>query len=157
MARQNEELISHLSGEISAIVESERMELVDLEFKRERGGWILRVYIDKQGGVNLDDCARVSGRVSMMLDIEDSIPYSFNLEVSSPGLDRPIKKLKDFARFDGRLARIRLSHETAGRKKFLGRLAGVEGELILLKDESEGRIHRLPFESIASARLEIEL
>ena len=157
MAQQNEELISHLAGEIEAIVESERMELVDLEFKRERGGWILRVYIDKQRGVNLDDCARVSGRISMMLDIEDLIPYSFNLEVSSPGLDRPLKKLGDFTRFDGKLARIRLKPETAGRKKFLGRLAGVEDEDILLKDENEGQIHRLSFDSIASARLEIEL
>jgi len=156
MAQLGKEGMQRLHREVERIVDREGMQLVDLEFKRE-GDWVLRIYIDKDGGVNLDDCALISGQVGMMLDVEEMITGSYNLEVSSPGIERPLKKLEDYRRFEGRLARVRLKPDVQGRKKFRGRLAGIEGEDVLLDDEVEGRTHRLSLGLIYSARLEVEM
>ena len=83
------------------VVEELGMELVDVEFVKEGGRWMLRVYIDKPGGIGLDDCERVSQSLDTMLDEKDPIPQTFYLEVSSPGIERPLKKLRDFQRFCG--------------------------------------------------------
>src|SRR6476659_9969093 len=91
------------------VVAGQGYELVDLEFKNEPqvGGWVLRVFIDKPDGVSLDDCAAVSRELSAVLDVEDAIPIAYSLEVSSPGLNRPLKKAADFERFVGKKAKIR--------------------------------------------------
>lgn len=157
MAALSPETMEVLRREIERIATHEGMELVDLEFKRERGNWTLRVFIDRVGGVRLGDCAEISEQVGLMLDVEDLIPSSYTLEVSSPGLDRVLKKPRDFERFIGRLVRIKLKADTSGRKKFLGRLEGLDGGDVIINDESENREHRLPMDRIQSARLEIEL
>ena len=143
--------------EIDKIVRYEGMELVDLEYKPEKGGWVLRLYIDRDGGVSLGDCEEISKQVGMMLDVEDIIPHSYTLEVSSPGLDRRLRRREDFVRFAGKLVRIKLRPDHTGRKKYRGRLAGLDGDDVLLDDPFEGCSHRIPLDDIASARLEIEL
>ncbi len=136
------------------VVESLGMELVDVEYVKEGGRRILRVYIDKPGGVSHEDCEVVSKRLDVLLDREDPIPQSYYLEVSSPGIERPLKKMRDFQRFTGHMVRVTTFAALEGRKKFTGRLAGVEeGTLVL---EQKGNTITIPMDRIASARLHVE-
>jgi len=107
------------------------------------------------GGMTVDDCAQISRAVSAVLDVEDPIPQAYQLEVSSPGLDRPLVKINDFERFKGFAARVELGRPLDGRKRFRGRLKGVEGEQVLLADEEAkaDEVIRLPYPEIASAKL----
>lgn len=137
------------------ITAAEGMELVDLEYRREQGGWVVRLYIDKPGGVRLDDCQEVSGQFGARLDVEDLIPHRYRLEVSSPGLDRVLRKPADFERFAGRAVRIETDPPVDGRRRFRGRLEGVrEGRVLLTTDE--GKQIDLAIGQIARARLQIE-
>lgn len=129
------------------------LELVDVEFRREANGWILRLYIDKPGGVVLGDCQRVSEELSDLLDIEDLISHPYTLEVSSPGLYRPLHLESDFLRFVGQRARISTSSAVAGQRRFLGILRGYEEERILLERE-DGTIALIPFALIVKSRLD---
>jgi ribosome maturation factor RimP len=132
------------------------MELVHLEMKREPGGLLLRLYIDKEGGVTLDDCAHVSRQLSAQLDIEDPIEGRYTLEVSSPGLDRPLVSEGDFTRFTGRRIRLSTRLPLEGRRNFLGRLDGlVEGSIRMTLEE--GHQVSIPRDQVAKARLEIEI
>lgn len=134
---------------IEPIVTGLGYEFVGVEF--DPGARVLRVYIDHEAGILLDDCSRVSYQVSGMLDVEDPIPGRYQLEISSPGLDRPLLRRTDFQRFGGRLARLQLRLPIDHRRRFKGRLAGVDGETVLVEDES-GTI-RIPFQLIEKARL----
>lgn len=132
------------------------MEIVDVQYLSEHGRRILRVYIDKTNGITVDDCADMSKALSDALDAEDPIPDSYNLEVSSPGLDRPLVKEKDFLRFVGRKANIRTKSPVDGRKNFKATLNGFEDGSVIVVD-SEGKLWRIPLSIIDRARLEIEL
>lgn len=137
------------------------MELVDLEYTRQGRAMVLRLFIDKEGGVTLDDCAGVSRELSEVLDVEDIIPDHYTLEVSSPGLDRPLKKVADYEKYKGRLVKIRTFEplpDDAGnkRKTFLGELKGLENGIVLLKLK-EGQGAAIPFEKIAKANLDFEI
>ena len=101
-------------------------DLVDVEYRREPAGWTLRLFIDKSGGVNLSDCQRVSEEFGTILEVEDPIPNRFNLEVSSPGLDRPLKRGRDFHDALNRRVRITTREPLAGQKNFTGRLVWIE-------------------------------
>jgi ribosome maturation factor RimP len=124
-------------------------ELVAVEFDAHQR--TLRVYIDCDRGVLVDDCSKVSHQLSGLLDVEDPIPGNYHLEVSSPGLDRPLCTPAHFERFKGALARIQLTGPIDGRRRFKARLLGVEGDKVLLLD-GEIRLD-IPFESIDRARL----
>lgn len=142
------------------IVDALGLELVDLEFKKAGRSHLLCLYIDKPGGVTLDDCAEVSRELSLILDVEDIIAGRYTLEVSSPGLERPLKRRDDFVRFSGRLVQIKtaeLFQDEQGnkRKTFLGTLKGVEGDLVVLHLK-EGQLARIPFDKIAKANLAFE-
>lgn len=128
------------------------LEVVDVQFLKEGGQRILRVLIDREGGISLDDCEALSRALGEDLDQADPIPYSYCLEVSSPGIERPLKKEQDFRRFAGRQINCRLYSPLQGRKNFSGVLLGLEGQEILLESES-GAVIRLPLSSVASARL----
>ena len=141
---------------ILPIVEQEQFEIVDVEFKVERGRWVLRVYIDKPGGVTIDDCADVSHKIEDVIEVKGVVPHRYVLEVSSPGLDRPLKGEGDFERFSGRRARIRTMESMEGRRNFTGRILGCSEGIVELED-SEGRVQRLPIVKIEKARLEIEV
>ncbi len=144
-----------VAATVSALAEplcrDEGLELVYVQFRRESSGRILRLYIDKTGGVSLDDCTRVSRQLSDILDVnlEDLGPY--HLEVSSPGADRPLGKPEDFERFQGHKASIRTLQPINGRKNFKGRLNGITADGVCLAcDQGEAVI---PFAKISIARL----
>jgi len=136
------------------LVEAEGMELVDVEYLRDRGRWLLRLTIDKSGGVTLDDCQTVSRQVERVLDVEDPIDAPYSLEVSSPGIERPLKKLADFERFAGRKAEVRTQRAIGEppRKNYKGRLLGL-GESRTVRIEVDGTIFEVPFDEIAKANL----
>lgn len=137
------------------IATSEGMELVDLEYRREGSGQVVRLFIDKPGGVNLQDCQEISGQVGAQLEVEDLVPASYTLQVSSPGLDRRLNGEPDFIRFAGRQARITTYQPVQGRRKFLGRIEGFVKGKVVLQIEDHGTVE-IPLEDIAGARLEIE-
>lgn len=142
------------------LLASKGLELVDLEFRREGRTMILRLFIDKQGGVNLDDCAEVSREFSEILDVEDVIPGHYSLEVSSPGLNRPLKKEADYERYQGRLVKIRTFEPVADqqgnlRKTFLGTLLGLADGIVSIHLQ-EGQTAMIPLTKVAKANLEFE-
>lgn len=138
------------------VVEEQGMELVDVVFRREARGWVLRLFLDKPGGVTLDDCREVSEQLSDLLDVEGVIDHPFTLEVSSPGLDRVLKTPQDFMRFAGRLARIQTAAPISGQRRFHGRLEGCRDGMVILR-QAQGPTLLIPVEAIARARLEVEL
>ena len=136
------------------------LELAEVEYKQEGGRMVLRLYIDRDGGVTLDDCAAVSRELAEILDVEDFLHGRYNLEVSSPGLNRPLKKPSDYERFTGRLVKIRTfellaDDEGYKRKTFIGELLGLTGGVVRLK-LSEGQTAGIPLEKVAKANLEFE-
>jgi len=132
------------------------MELVHLESHRQPGGWALRLFIDKEGGVSLDDCARVSRQLSAQLDLDNPIDHPYTLEVSSPGLDRALYTERDYEKFSGRRIRLTTYAPIAGRRNFQGRLDGLaEGAVLLTLDE--GQALRIPKDQVAKARLELDI
>ncbi len=126
-------------------------DLVAAELTGDGHRTILRVYIDVPGGVNVDDCEEVSHQVSAILDIEDPIPGKYTLEVSSPGLDRPLVKREDFERFAKEDVKIQTREPVLGRRNFTGRLQGIEGERIIVEVDKE--MYELEFAGIERARL----
>lgn len=142
---------------VERVTARENIELVHVELSGGRNP-ILRIFIDKPGGVTIDDCAHVSERVSLILDVEDPIPGQYMLEVASPGLDRGLYKESDYERFAGLLAHVRLSEAINGQRNFHGKLIGLdrEGETAAILEEASGTIRRLPLTKIVKANVEIE-
>ena len=136
------------------------MELVELEYKSEGRELVLRLFIDKEGGVTLDDCASVSRELAEILEVEDFIEGNYRLEVSSPGLDRPLKKPADYEKYKGKLIKVRTFEalpDEAGnkRKTFLGELKGLEnGQVLVVLKEGQNAV--IPLDKIAKANLEFE-
>lgn len=124
---------------VEAMLEQESAELVDLRFAKEGPKWVLRVYVDKQGGVTLDDCAYFSDRIGSLLDAENAIDRAYVLEVSSPGLDRVIKKPKDYQRFAGKSVKIRLKVPENGQRNFHCKLSGFEDDKVIVDDNGTRR------------------
>lgn len=148
-AQKIKELVSELSA---PLIEEMNLELVDVELVRERGQLVLRVLIDHPGGVSLAHCERLNRYLSDELDRVDPIEQSYTLEVSSAGLERPLKKAQDYVRFAGREASIRLYSPVNGQKKYKGILRGLEENYVLLEDEKK-QVHKLPFDLVAKANL----
>jgi ribosome maturation factor RimP len=141
----------NLTETIRRSVEPLGFELVGVEYMALGSRHVLRIYIDHAEGIDVDDCARVSHQVSGVLDVEDPIPGEYDLEVSSPGLDRPLFTEEHFARFAGADVNIRLHAKLQGRRRFGGRLLGVEDGEVLV--EVDGETFRLPLANIEQARL----
>lgn len=136
---------------IQPAVQALGYELVGIEHLSQGRHSLLRIYIDSEDGITLDDCERVSHQVSGLLDVEDAIHGHYNLEVSSPGLDRPLFSEEQFQRFSGKEAKVRLSVPMDGRKNFTGVIRGVsDGKVILEVDQ---QTVELPFDSIEKANL----
>ncbi|MCW0233690.1 MAG: ribosome maturation factor RimP [Ferrovibrio sp.] len=121
--------------------------VLQIMFERDTGG------APHDGGITVDDCAEASRAVSAVLDVEDPISGAYRLEVSSPGLDRPLTKAADFERFKGFAAKVELGRPLEGRKRFQGRIGGLAGDAVVLRDEEKGAEARLPVAEIASAKL----
>lgn len=130
------------------------LELVEVQFRREQHGWVLRVFIDADEGVTLEHCSRVSRELGDFLDVEDLIEHKYHLEVSSPGLERKLFKTDDFERFCGRKAKIKLQQEQDGQKTFVGEITGVKGDKIILTLE-DGNTLEFTFAMLSTARLAI--
>lgn len=141
---------------VSPILVRQGVELVEVRYLREQGSWVLRIFIDKPGGVSLDDCVRVSRSVEDVLDVEDMIPHRYRLEVSSPGLDRVLKTESDFQRFSGRRVRIQTLRPLQGRKNFKGRILSCDQGVVAIED-AQGSVFRIPLAWVAKSRLEIDL
>jgi ribosome maturation factor RimP len=131
-------------------------ELVDVELKRAGGGQFVRLYVDKLGGIGLDELQSVSEEVSAILDAEDPIAGPYTLEVSSPGLDRPLKSEADYRRFTGRLARLSSYEPVEGRRHWTGRIVSCAEGVVTLGLEQENVTVRIPFGKLSHGRLEIE-
>lgn len=144
------------------VAEGYGLEIFDVQFRREASGMVLRVQIDRPGpaasaeeSVSVADCSHVSRDLSALLDVEDFIPGAYTLEVSSPGLDRPLRSRADYERFAGRYAKLVLREAVDGQTFFRGRLAGVDADATLLDGEG-GKRHRVPLELVTRANLEVE-
>lgn len=144
------------------VAESYDLLVDEVVMRRERGNDVLRVVLDRPGpaatpedSVSIIDCERVSQELSTILDVEDLLPASYTLEVSSPGLDRPLRRAADYVRFAGRMAKIVTREPVERQTAFAGRLRGMEGEDVLFENEG-GRLVRLPLALISRARLEVE-
>ena len=155
---------------VEPYVKDAGFDLVEVHSGREPGGWVVRRFIDRVAGlrvpgqpdatlgdggdgdtVSLENCERVSRDISAALDVADLIPHTYQLEVSSPGLDRPLRRLRDFARFAGREARIRLTEGVEGRRNFSGLLRGAHDGFVDI--DCDGRTYHLPIEDVAKANL----
>jgi ribosome maturation factor RimP len=139
------------------------LDLFDVELTRESQGWIVRVTIDRPGpaatpedSVSIEDCSTVSRELSAILDVEDPVDRTYTLEVSSPGLDRPLRDEADFRRFAGRMASVVLEAPVDGQTFFNGRIQGIDGGDVVILVGKKNRAHRLPVSGIKRARLEVE-
>jgi ribosome maturation factor RimP len=148
------EIINRVTALISPILSDEGMELVDLDYGREATGWVLRLYIDKEEGVTLDDCATISRQVGRILDVENPITTPYALEVSSPGLRRPLKTEKDFMKYLNRFIKVKTHTPIEKQRNFKGQLQSVFHEGIEIN--MDGKIVYIPFQNIGKANLELE-
>ena len=148
--------VTELPAELAAPVVAEQgCELWDVEYVKEAGTWYLRLYIDKEGGVSINDCEAISRRVSDLLDEADPIEGSYTFEVSSAGAERPLKRPSDFERFLGSPVTVRLYKNRDGRKEFAGNLAGYEDGAVLL--DVGGETLRFEKAEVALVRLRVDL
>jgi ribosome maturation factor RimP len=146
------QLLTDIEKLVGPVLESERFELVDLTYQKQPGGWTLCFYLDKPGGVTLDDCQSWSDRLGSLLDQSDLIAHGYNLEVSSPGLERPLRKLEHFQKFIGERVHVKLFGPLEGQRNFHGTLAGADEKVVRVTLE-DGREVALPREQIAKAKL----
>jgi len=152
----------------SRVAGSYGLDIFDVQYRREGPGMVLRVQIDRPGSgrtaeesVSVEDCARVSRDLSAVLDVEDMVPAAYTLEVSSPGLDRPLRHAADYGRFTGRRAKLVVREAVDGQMFFKGRLGGIEtaedrGRDVVIIVSDDGRSHRVPVGVITRANLEVE-
>ena len=162
------QLIDRIRAVAERVARSYNLEIFDVQFRRESAGWMLRVYVDvpyedvpgaeepgEGATVTIQDCERVSRDLSAILDVEETIDHRYTLEVSSPGLDRPLRAAADYRRFTGRLAKIVVSEAVDGQKHFEGRLQGLEGGAVVVETRP-GKRQLIPLALITRARLEVE-
>ena len=159
MQRPTQGLLDQIRASAERVSAAHGLEVWDVLSRREAAGHVIRVFIDRPGpaatpeeSVSVEDCARVNREMSTMLDVEDPLPFAYVLEVSSPGLDRPLRGPSDYQRFSGRWAKVVVSEAVDNQK---GRLRGVDADQVLLEG-AKGRIHRLPLRLITRGRLEVE-
>ncbi len=142
--------VVEIAGEIAA---SEGLELVHTEFVPEGKKWFLRLYIDREGGVTISDCTKLSRQLAVELDVADVIPHAYTLEVSSPGIDRIMGKLSDYERFAGETIRMKLLKAVDGHRKLKGTLKGLDKSRERVIVECDGETVMVPFTDIARANL----
>jgi ribosome maturation factor RimP len=151
---RKEEILDKIRALAAPLAEQEGLELVDVEFGGGGGRQILRLFIDKPGGVSLDDCTSVSRAVSTALDVEDPLEGSYDLEVSSPGLDRPLRTPEHFRKYAGEKVRVKTFGpvpECENRKTFVGILKGYENEKVVV--DVDGKVFQVPRAQVSKAQL----
>lgn len=152
-------LPERVEKEIEKIASSEGLELVHIDYRKQGRGYLLRVDIDKEGGVTIDDCQLVSQQISTYLDVDDVVPAEYELQVSSPGLDRKFYKDSDYAKFIGRLVRVKTSKAIRGLHVIVGRLKEFDGSRIVVTDPvmKKDADYEIPLADIKETRLEVEI
>ncbi|MEW6145928.1 MAG: ribosome maturation factor RimP [Thermodesulfobacteriota bacterium] len=154
MAPRENDILFNVRELLEPLLAGKNLELFDLEFKGQGKNGVLRVFIDKEGGVTIDDCALVSRELGTLLDIHDMIPGSYTLEVSSPGLTRALRKPEDFLRFIGKKVRIKTNKDFERRKIFIGKLLEFNDGLVTV--ETEAGNFSIPYIDIERANLELD-
>lgn len=156
MTHPHEDKIRQLAEPLLA---SQGMELVLVECLKMHTRWLVRIYMDREGGVTVDDCAQISNQLGDLLDVHDVPPGSYTLEVSSPGLDRPLDRDSDFLKYRGSRVRLRLGEKIEGRKNFRAELLDYEedGDGKVLVVRADGQTFRIPRKAVVRANLEFEL
>jgi len=149
------EIVEQVKEAVTPILDSMGLELVDLEFSGRGRRGQLRIFIDKAGGVTADDCERASRFIGHALDAADPIPGGYTLEVSSPGLDRPLRRIEDYRRSAGKLVRVKLTRPLAGAWTVIGRLQEVQADRVVIRPD-QGEAVAIAFADVAQARLEVE-
>ena len=144
MLEQVEELVSPVMSQLG-------YELVEREYVQDAGGWVLRLYVDKSDGVTIDDCARVSRGVEDLIEVEGLISGNYRLEVSSPGLERPIRRRVDFEKLSGSTIKLKTLNPVDGRSNYRGILEGLDGDEIVMA--VDGMRYRIPYCELAKARV----
>jgi len=153
---KEQELIEKVEKIATPVVEGEGLSIYDIEFKREPEGWVLRIFLFKEGeGVSIDDCVKVSRQLNVLLDVEDLITHPYNLEVSSPGLTRTLKKLSHYKKSLNSLAKIKTKEPVDGEKVFKGLIAKVDGDIITIKTDKKDV--SIAFDNIINAKLELNV
>lgn len=147
IAAKVEELVAPVLGNLGYT-------LIEREFVQDSGAWVLRLYIDREGGVTIDDCARASHAVEDLIAVEEVVPVRYRLEVSTPGIARPLRARADFEKYLGAKARIRTTHPIDGRGNFKGVLEGLEGDAVSMMIDNVRYL--VPLDAIDRARLEPE-
>lgn len=150
----SETVIQKLTEFADELLPSMGLELVEVQFRREQHGWVLRVFIDSPDGVSLDHCSQVSRELGDYLDVEDLIDHPYHLEVSSPGLERKLRKSDEFVRFRGRRVKVKLKEMLNERKTFVGEIVEADGETIVLELEGGERVE-FTFDMVGAAKLVI--
>lgn len=152
-------LAEQIEQQIQKIVESEGLELVHIDYRKHGRGFLLRLDIDKDGGVAIEDCQLISQQVSTWLDVEDPIPAEYELQVSSPGLDRKFYKSSDYEKFVGRLVRVKTSRPVRGLHVIVGRLKEYDGANVTVTDPvvKKDPDYVIPLADIKETRLEVEI
>lgn len=153
------DLPDRIEKEIENVVTAEGLELVHVDYHRQGRGYLLRVDIDKEGGVTLDDCEMVSRQLSAILDVEDAVPTEYELQVSSPGLDRKFYRQSDYQKFLGRMVRVKTARPIRGLHVIVGRLKQFNGESIVVTDAAMKKDpdYEIPLDAVKETRLEVEI
>lgn len=143
--------LTHLWELFEPVVNGMGYDLIEIEhFPNPKHG-VLRLYIDKEGGITVDDCSNVSHQISALIDVEDPVRGQFNLEISSPGMDRPLRRLKDFQRFQGSLVKLKTVMPLEGQRNFKGRLLEANEEVVVIETDTEELT--IPMNAIEKARI----
>jgi ribosome maturation factor RimP len=147
--------LKHVQDLAASVAARHGATLFSLEVGGEGRRPVVRVSVEREGGLNVEDCARISEELSRALDLHDPIPHAYMLEVASPGLDRPLRSAEDFVRFAGRKIELTVREPIEGRRRWRGRLIGLDGPDVVLKLDADTA--RLPLERVATARLVVEM
>lgn len=151
LKKEESELISEVWNLLEPVVEAQGMEILEIEYRRESAGWVLRIFLDSERGVSVEDCAQISRIAGDLLDAADLIQTPYNLEVSSPGIDRPLRKPEHFQKYIGNIIAIRTVSPIQERRNFKGRLKDASPERVVL--ECDTRSYSIPVSLIERARL----
>jgi ribosome maturation factor RimP len=157
MEERIKEIVNRVKELLLPILEEGGFELVDVEFVREPVGWVLRIYADRpEGGITISDCQWISERIGTLLDVEDLIPHAYNLEVSSPGLDRPLKTRRDFERHVGIVVKIKTHEPMDNQRNFKGEIVSTSERGVTIHDVSRNADVEIPYGNIKSARVDVD-
>jgi ribosome maturation factor RimP len=154
MNRTVKETVRQVRQVILPLLAEYNYQLVDCEYVREHQGWVLRIFLDRHGGITVEDCAEISDEIGDVLDVKGVFETSYRLEVSSPGLDRRVRDPADFDRFAGSQIRLRTEVPVQGRRQFSGTLLGMAGDAVAV--EADGETFRIPLEAIEKANLKYQ-